>query len=94
MAKEKFNVGNLLPTKPEVIKSAHQETSPLMDKAVETIHQIPAAGGRSGITRKISCDLPEDWYKLIKRYCIDHDKKMREYILELIEADLKRIRPA
>lgn len=92
MAKDKFNVGNLLPTKPAVVKTSSKETAPLMDKAVETIHQPPAAGGR-GATRKISCDLPEDWYKFIKRYCIDHDMKMREYLLGLIEADLKRIKP-
>ena len=95
MAKEKFNVGNLLPAKPAVIKPAAQETAPLMDRAVETIHPAPAAAPLQAVaaTRKISCDLPEDWYKDLKRYCIDHDMKMREYILGLIEADLQRIQP-
>jgi hypothetical protein len=94
MAKEKFNVGNLLPAKPAVIKSASHETAPLMDRAVETIHQAPAAGSKPVATRKISCDLPADWYKFIKRYCVDHDITMREYLLDIIEEDLKRKQPA
>lgn len=93
MAKEKFNVENLLPTKPVVIKSTSHETAPLMDRAVETIHQAPAAGSKAVATRKISCDLPADWYKFIKRYCVDHDITMREYLLDIIEADLKRKQP-
>ena len=94
MAKEKFNVENLLPTKPVVIKSPSNATAPLMDRAVETIHQAPAAPSKATTTRKISCDLPADWYKFIKRYCVDHDITMREYLLDIIEEDLKRKQPA
>ena len=96
MAKDKFNVENLLPARPAVIKTTLTETAPLMDRAVETIHQAPAKAkiAPEGATRKISCDLPEGWYKFIKRYCIDHDLTMREYLLEIIEADLKRKQPA
>lgn len=91
MAKEKFNVGNLLPTKPAVIKNASAPTSPLMDKAVESIHPpSAAASSEPAPTRKISCDLPADWYKFIKRYCVDHDITMREYLLDIIGEDLTR----
>ena len=96
MAKEKFNMGNLLPTKPAVVKSDVSETAPLMEKAVESIHTaVPSvADPKSGATRKISCDLPADWYKFIKRYCVDNDITMREYLLALIEVDLKKRKPA
>lgn len=91
MAKEKFNIENLLPAKPAVVKSK-PETAPLMEKAVETIHQVPLAKDDiKGVnTRKISCDLPADWYKFIKRYCIDQDMTMRQYLLTLIEEDLRK----
>lgn len=96
MAKEKFNMGNLLPAKPSIVKSGVTETAPLMEKAVESIHvAAPPTGDPRGLaTRKISCDLPADWYKFIKRYCVDNDMTMREYLLALIEEDLKTRRPA
>ena len=50
--------------------------------------ELPDAA--SGELRKISLDLPVEWFKHIKFHCVEHDITMREFLMEVIERDLKK----
>lgn len=91
--KAKFDMGNLsLPNKPAVVKT--EDSHEVTERAVETIHRQPVhqeeAKPVAVATKKISFDLPTDKYRFIKMYCLDQDITMREYFMNLIEADYKR----
>jgi hypothetical protein len=104
MAKEKFNIGNLLPQKPQVVKPAEPQVEPArLETAVESIHRTaPAAPETRQVepepeppttpsgTKKVSFDLPVEFYRFIKLHCLDRDISMREYLLTLIAEDYAR----
>lgn len=100
MAKEKFNISNLLPPKPIVVRSGATESLgavAVMDKAVQAIHRAPAQpeepeppATAPTATKKVSFDLPIEYYRFIKMHCLDRDISMREYLMQLIEADYAR----
>ncbi len=87
-------MGNLsLPTKPTVVKT--EDSHDMTERAVETIHRQPPVRQEEVkaavmATKKISFDLPTDKYRFIKLYCLDKDITMREYFMDLIEADYKK----
>lgn len=100
MAKEKFNMGNLLPQKPVVLKAPETETvfansTAALEKAVAVIHRNASPepeSEKTGLagTKKVSFDLPAEYYRYIKVLCLDRDISMREYLMELIAADYSR----
>lgn len=101
MAKEKFNISNLLPPKPVVVRSGAPDALgavAVMDKAVQAIHRAPAQqpdepeppSTAPAATKKVSFDLPIEYYRFIKMHCLDRDISMREYLMQLIEADYAR----
>jgi hypothetical protein len=102
MAKKTLDFNKLsLPTKPEMVK--REDTTTLLDKAVEVIHASPSptpsvsepttpvksAEPVIEEIKKISLDLPANTYTFIKMHTFKRRITMREYLLELIHRDIQ-----
>jgi hypothetical protein len=102
MKKDKFDMSNLgLPSKPQIIAPLGNNTQTILAKAVEDIHKSPEPVAivvqteptpepvKSTIDiKKVSMDLPLDLYKAVKYYSLESGVSMKDYIAQLIKADM------
>jgi hypothetical protein len=95
MKKDKFDMSNLgLPAKPQMIAPS-SDTQALLEKAVEDIHNPSPTPPQnetpklSGEIKKVSMDLPMEMYKAVKFYSVESGISMKDYIAQLIDADMQ-----
>ena len=107
MKKEKFDMSNLgLPSKPQIVVPSSNNTQTILAKAVEHIHKSPepeAIEEQQQATpepvklvadiKKVSMDLPMDMYKAVKFYSVESGISMKDYIAQLIRADMETRKP-
>lgn len=41
-------------------------------------------------TRNLTVNMPEELYKEVKVYCATHDIKIKDYIIRLLQEDMKK----
>lgn len=81
----------------KAVKSAPKPAS-IVEKRPKAAKKAPFSSSRfaelpaepSGDVRKISLDLPTEWFKAIKFHCVEHDITMREFLMDVISRDLKK----
>ncbi len=93
MKKDKFDMSNLgLPAKPQII-APPSSTQAILERAVEDIHNSPpqkeTTPKLSGEIKKVSMDLPMEMYKAVKFYSVESGISMKDYIAQLIDADMQ-----
>ncbi len=93
MKKDKFDMSNLgLPAKPQII-APPSSTQAILERAVEDIHnptpQKETVAKLSGDIKKVSMDLPLEMYKAVKFYSVESGISMKDYIAQLIDADMQ-----
>jgi hypothetical protein len=102
MKKDKFDMSNLgLPAKPQIVAPSGSNTQTILAKAVENIHKTPEPevvipeaepvaepAKLSGDIKKVSMDLPMEMYKAVKFYSVESGISMKDYIAQLIKADM------
>lgn len=79
--------------KKDALKSSLIQKKPVIEekqaqKVVEQIHQS-AKAEQEEETVKTSMDFPKSLYKAMKIKLLEDSKTMRDYIIELIEKDIK-----
>ncbi len=93
MKKDKFDISNLgLPAKPQIVAPS-SNTQAILERAVEDIHnpvpQKETTPKLSGEVKKVSMDLPLEMYKAVKFYSVESGISMKDYIAQLIDADMQ-----
>lgn len=93
MKKDKFDMSNLgLPAKPQIIAPL-SSTQAILERAVEDIHNPTplkeTTPKLSGEIKKVSMDLPMEMYKAVKFYSVESGISMKDYIAQLIDADMQ-----
>jgi hypothetical protein len=104
MKKDKFDMSNLgLPSKPQIVAPSGNNTQTILAKAVEDIHKSPEPEPVAIVVeaeptpepvkspvdiKKVSMDLPMDLYKAVKFYSFESGISMKDYIAQLIKADM------
>ena len=93
MKKDKFDISNLgLPAKPQIVAPS-SNTQAILERAVEDIHnpvpQKETTPKFSGEVKKVSMDLPLEMYKAVKFYSVESGISMKDYIAQLIDADMQ-----
>lgn len=78
------------PAKKTIEKPAAKAEKPLRSAPTARSRFAELPDAPSGELRKISLDLPLEWFKAIKFHCVEHDITMREFLMDVIARDLKR----
>ena len=93
-----------LPSKPQIVAPSSSNTQTILAKAVENIHKVPETEPVEVVPqqpeppeepvkpvveiKKVSMDLPMQMYKAVKFYSVESGVSMKDYIAQLIQADM------